>query len=408
MNYKCRFCDQELTNEILNLSHQPPSNAYIDFNNINKREITYPLRVYVCHSCWLAQLPAHASAEELFTSDYAYFSSVSSSWCRHAKEFVDLSISKLNLTEKSLVVEIASNDGYLLQYVKEKAIPCFGIEPTHAAAEAARFKGIDSIEEFFGASLAKQLIEKRTKKGADLIIGNNVLAHVPEINDFLLGIYILLNNNGVASLEFPHLLRLIKGNQFDTIYHEHYSYISLKTLKRIALKAGLNIFDVEEINTHGGSLRVWLSKDNRKENTENINKVISEENEMGLETLKAYQDFQQRAEKVKLELIEFLVSAKKRGDKVFGYGAAAKGNTLLNYAGIKSDLIVGVADKAKSKQGKYLPGSHIPIISPEKLFESEPDYIIIFPWNLIEELKNSFIGYKVVVAIPEFKIFEKR
>ena len=406
MVFKCRACEEKLTTEILNLSHQPPSNAYLKKNQLDIREINYPLKLYVCEKCWLVQLPAHTTAEELFTPDYAYFSSTSSSWCLHAKKYVENTIPKLSLTENSLVVEIASNDGYLLQYIKEKNIPCFGIEPTHAVAESSRGKGIKTIEKFFDSSLAIDLRSENNiaENGADLIIGNNVLAHVPEINDFLEGVFILLNEEGIASFEFPHLLKLLRGNQFDTIYHEQFSYFSLHTLIRICKKARLKVFDVEELETHGGSLRVWLTKKESKPTEESVERILSKENKEGLETLKPYRNLQFKAEKVKLDLLEFLVRSKKEGLRIFGYGAAAKGNTLMNYAGINSDLLIAVADKALSKQGKYLPGSHIPIISPEELFLSNPDAIIIFPWNLIDEFKKEFRGYKIITLIPNFNI----
>ena len=406
MAFKCRACEEKLTTEILNLSHQPPSNAYLKKNQLNIKEINYPLKLYICEKCWLVQLPAHTTAEELFTPDYAYFSSTSSSWCLHAKKYVDKTIKKLSLNENNLVVEIASNDGYLLQYIKEKNIPCFGIEPTHAVAESSREKGIKTIEKFFGSSLAIDLRRENSiaENGADLIIGNNVLAHVPEINDFLKGVHILLKNEGIASFEFPHLLKLLRGNQFDTIYHEHFSYFSLHSLMRICNKSGLKVFDVEELETHGGSLRVWLTKKESKPVEKSVEIILLKEKKDGLETLKPYKAFQLKAEKVKLDFLEFLVKSKKKGLRIFGYGAAAKGNTLMNYAGIDSDLLIAVADKAISKQGKYLPGSHIPIISPDELFSSNPDIIIIFPWNLIDELKKEFSGYKIITLIPNFHL----
>ncbi len=408
MSYRCRSCSEKLSTEILNLSNQPPSNAYIKKEDLNDREIYYPLRLYICKKCWLVQLPAHTKAEELFTPDYAYFSSVSSSWCLHAKNYVESTIKKLSLNDKSLVVEIASNDGYLLQYVKENKIPCFGIEPTYAVAQASRAKGITTIEKFFGTALAKELKNKDGlgENGADLIIGNNVLAHVPDINDFLEGFFLLLKDNGVASLEFPHLLRLIKENQFDTIYHEHFSYLSLNALERISSKIGLKVFDVEELSTHGGSLRVWLTKNLNQNVSRKVKKVLLDEINYGLETLDLYINLRINAEKVKLDLLDFLIKAKRDGKKVMGYGAAAKGNTLLNYAGIKLDFIIGVSDKAPSKQGKFLPGSHIPILSLEELKKINPDYIIVFPWNLIDEIKKDLQGYKLVTLIPQIKFWD--
>ncbi len=409
MSYKCRACEEKLTTEILDLSHQPPSNAYLKKNQLNIKEINYPLKLYICEKCLLVQLPAHITSEELFTPDYAYFSSTSSSWLLHAKNYVENTIKKLNLTKNSLVVEIASNDGYLLQYFKQKKIPCFGIEPTNAVAKASRQKGITTIEKFFNSSLANDFRKEGGigENGVDLIIGNNVLAHVPEIKDFLKGVFILLKNEALASFEFPHLLKLLKGNQFDTIYHEHFSYFSLHSLIRICKNVGLKVFAVEELKTHGGSLRVWLSKNKSKAIENSVKKVLLEEKKEGLETLEIYKDFQLRAEKVKLDFLEFLVKSKKDGKRIFGYGAAAKGNTLINYAGVNSDLIIAVADKALSKQGMFLPGSHIPVISPNELFSSNPDAIIIFPWNLIDELKKELLKYKVITLIPNFKVHNK-
>jgi len=380
---------------VIDLGHQPPSNAYLRPEQLTLPEITYPLQVYVCSSCWLVQLPAHAAAEELFTADYAYFSSTSSSWCAHAERFVAAAVDRLALGPESLVVELASNDGYLLQYVQQRGIPCLGIEPTHATAEAARAKGISTIERFFGVALAAEL------EPADLVVANNVLAHVPDINDFVAGIARLLKPTGRASIEFPHLLRLLAGNQFDTIYHEHYSYLSLGTVARIAATVGLNVVDVEELPTHGGSLRVWLAHQGATEPMASVATVLAAEAEAGLETLDAYAGFQQRAEATKHALMEFLLQAKRKGQRVLGYGAAAKGNTLLNYAGIKADLLPAVADRAPSKQGKLLPGSHIPVISPEQLAAEPADSLLVLPWNLIDELRRQLVDIELVTPIPE-------
>jgi len=359
MPHTCRHCGSPLEHPVIDLGHQPPSNAYLRPEQLALPEITYPLKVYVCSHCWLVQLPAHAAAEELFTADYAYFSSTSTSWCAHAESFVASASERLSLGNESLVVELASNDGYLLQYVQQRGIPCLGIEPTRATAEAARARGIETIERFFGVALAEEL------EPADLVVANNVLAHVPDINDFVAGIARLLKPKGRASIEFPHLLRLLAGNQFDTIYHEHYSYLSLKVVQRIATAAGLAVVDVEELPTHGGSLRIWLAHQGAAEPTVAVAVLLAQEMAAGLETLEAYADFQQRAETAKHGLLAFLLQAKREGRRVLGYGAAAKGNTLLNYAGIKPDLLPAVADRAPSKQGKHLPGSHIPVISPE-------------------------------------------
>ncbi len=402
----CRHCQSKLEKVVIDLGDQPPSNAYLTRDQLDGVEKKFPLKVYLCTNCWLMQLPEHAGASELFTADYAYLSSTSISWCKHAEDYVKAVVPKLNLGKNSMVVELASNDGYLLQYMNERLIPCVGIEPTSIAAKVARSKGIKTIEKFFGTLLAEKLISNggETPNGADLIIGNNVLAHVPDINDFLSGIFILLKPKGEASLEFPHLLRLMEGKQFDTIYHEHFSYISLTSLIRITEKVGLHIKDVEEIKTHGGSLRVWLSKEKTKI-SKKVFKVLHDEKNYGLDTIDAYTHFQRQSEEIKNNFLSYLHDAKAKKKKVYAYGAAAKGNTLINYAGIKDDLILGVADMAKSKQNKYLPGSHIPIISPSQLIERKPDSIIILPWNLINELRHQFRELEVVTAIPNLKFW---
>ncbi len=398
MHHSCRHCASPLKHEVIDLGHQPPSNNYLTLEQLNLPEVTYPLKVFVCTHCWLVQLPVHAAAEELFTADYAYFSSTSTTWCAHAERFVESAIQRLELCSSSFVVELASNDGYLLQYMHQRGIPCLGIEPTRATAEAARAKGIETIERFFGVTLAKEL------EPADLVVANNVLAHVPDINDFVAGIARLLKPKGRASIEFPHLLRLLEGNQFDTIYHEHYSYLSLRVVQRIAATAGLSVVDVEELPTHGGSLRVWLTHQNAAEPSAVVTAVIAAETAAaggaGLESVDAYSHFQQRAEAAKQALLEFLLSAKRQGKQVLGYGAAAKGNTLLNYAGIKSDLLAFVADRAPSKQSKWLPGNHIPVISPEQLAARNPDALLVLPWNLIAELRKQLPGQELVTAIP--------
>ena len=397
MTHTCRHCRSPLEHTVIDLGHQPPSNAYLTAEQLLEPEVTYPLQVYVCTNCWLVQLPAHAAAEELFTEDYAYFSSTSSSWCAHAERFVDAAVERLGLGADSHVVELASNDGYLLQYVQKRGIPCLGIEPTRATAEAARAKGVETIERFFGVALAEEL------EPADLVVANNVLAHVPDINDFVAGIARLLQPKGLASIEFPHLLRLLKGNQFDTIYHEHYSYLSLRVVQRIAAVAGLEVVDVEQLPTHGGSLRVWLAHKGTTESTAVVSAVLADEAAAGLESLEAYVDFQCLAEAAKDGLLEFLLQAKCEGQRVLGYGAAAKGNTLLNYAGVKADLLPCVVDRAPSKQGRYLPGSHIPVISPEELTAKNPDALLVLPWNLINELRQQLPEYELVTAIPELR-----
>ena len=397
MSHCCRHCGSPLSQEVIDLGHQPPSNAYLKPEQLALPEITYPLKVFVCTSCWLVQLPAHAAADELFTADYAYFSSTSSSWCAHAERFVEAAVQRLGLGLESQVVELASNDGYLLQYVRQRGIPCLGIEPTHATAESARAKGIDTLERFFGVALAEEL------EPADLVVANNVLAHVPDINDFVAGIARLLKPTGRASIECPHLLRLLAGNQFDTIYHEHYSYLSLRVVQRIAAMAGLVLVDVEELPTHGGSLRLWLAHQGSADPTPAVLAVLAAEAAAGLETLEAYAGFQQRAEAAKHKLLQFLLQAKAEGKLVLGYGAAAKGNTLLNYAGIRADLLPAVADRAPSKQGMLLPGSHIPVISPEQMAAESPEAVLVLPWNLIEELRVQLLGMELVTAIPELQ-----
>lgn len=406
LNYHCRHCNTSLKNEVIDLGHQPPSNNYLEENQLSEPENYYPLKVFICEKCWLMQLPAHTKASELFREDYAYFSSTSISWCLHAKNFVNKAIKNLKLSENSKVVEIASNDGYLLQYFQQQKIPCIGIEPTKATAKAAIKKGINTIEEFFSEDFATKISSfgGELDKKADLIIANNVLAHVPDINDFLKGIKIILKETGRVSIEFPHLLELIKGNQFDTIYHEHFSYLSLLTLKSIVSKFGLEIELVEKLKTHGGSLRVWLTHKRNFNLVDNsVQETINEEIAFGLNGLEVYKDFQNDAISIKNELNKYLLSAKDNSERIIGYGAAAKGNTLINFAGIKKDLINFVADKAPSKQGKFLPGSHIPIINPKEIKNIKPDRVLILPWNLLDELKKQMPNYKLFTAIPKIK-----
>ena len=401
MSHSCRHCGSSLDHQVIDLGHQPPSNAYLSAEQLAGPELTYPLQVYLCTHCWLVQLPAHAAAKTLFTADYAYFSSTSSSWCTHAERFVDCAVDRLQLGVDSHVVELASNDGYLLQYVKRRGIPCLGIEPTRATAAAARAIGIQTLEEFFGLDLATTL-EK-----ADLVVANNVLAHVPDINDFLAGIQCLLKPEGLASIEFPHLLRLLEENQFDTIYHEHYSYLSLSVVERIAGKIGLKLVDVEQLPTHGGSLRLWLGHvDSVRKATDEVSRVRALEEAAGLETPGAWFNFQYRAETAKNDLLRFLLAEHEAGRSVLGYGAAAKGNTLLNYAGVRSDLLPAVADQAVSKQGKFLPGSHIPVITPEEFSKRDPQSVLVLPWNLLVEVKQQWTDRCLVTAIPSLRVHE--
>ncbi len=403
MKLTCRHCKNNLNHEIIDLGHQPLSNSFLSKEKILEKEITYPLKVYLCTNCWLMQLPVHKSEKEIFSEEYPYFSSISKSWCLHAKNYVKKVIEKLNLSSDSLVVEVASNDGYLLQYFNEKKIPNFGIEPTKATALAAKKKGVVTKQKFFSKSYAKELIDKGgfAEGGVDLLVANNVAAHVPDINDFIEGISIMLNKTGVASLEFPHLLKLIEGSQFDTIYHEHFSYFSLNTFIKISESNGLNLFDVEELSSHGGSLRVWLSNNQNIVKSSNIFNLLKKEINIGIENLEMYKNFKKKAIESKNQLIDFLLNEQKMNKKTYAYGAAAKGNTLLNFAGIRNDLIHAVADLAPSKQGKFLPGSHIPIISPEKLKSEDPDSILILPWNLITELKQDLSYCKLFAAIPK-------
>jgi SAM-dependent methyltransferase len=411
MKHTCRHCGAPLQCEVIDLGHQPPSNAYLTEEKLSLPEVTFPLRVYVCTSCWLVQLPMHAPADALFTADYAYFSSTSTTWCQHAERFVKAAVERLSLGPASLVVEVASNDGYLLQYVKAHGIPCLGIEPTRATAEAARSKGIETHERFFCGALADELVSEGLR--ADLLVANNVLAHVPDINDFLAAIARVLKPAGVASVEFPHLLRLVDGNQFDTIYHEHYSYLSLTTLRRMAEDAGLMLLNAEQITTHGGSLRVWLARwgdlaahAQTPQEQLAVEAVLVQEAAAGLTSLEAYVRCQERALEAKFTLIEYLLAARRSGRRVLAYGAAAKGNTLLNFAGIRCDLLEAVADLAPSKVGKWLPGSHIPIIGVDDLLVRQPDELLVLPWNLAAEVKAQLSGrinIPVKVAIPALK-----
>ncbi|MFX4242246.1 class I SAM-dependent methyltransferase [Aliarcobacter butzleri] len=401
----CRFCKTQLKDVFVDLVNSPASNSYLTKEQLDEPEIFYPLKIYVCNKCKLVQIDEYKKSNDIFDKDYAYFSSYSSSWLNHAKNYVEMIIKKLSLNNNSLVIEIASNDGYLLQYFKEKQIPCLGIEPTNNTAKIAREKGVEVIEEFFGSSLAQTL------KKSDLILGNNVLAHVPNINDFVKGLKIALKENGTITMEFPHLLKLIEENQFDTIYHEHFSYLSFYTVKQIFEAQGLKLYDVEKLSTHGGSLRIYATHlENGITISQNVENLLEEEKSFGLFDMQIYQDFQVKADKVKYDLLEFLLKVKKENEKVVAYGAAAKGNTLLNYAGIKNDLIKFVVDKSPYKQGKYLPASHIQIVTEEKIIELKPDYILILPWNIKDEIMNQ-LQYtkewngKFVIAVPKLEIF---
>lgn len=394
---------------LINLGSAPPSNAYLTTVTMRRPEKYFPLKVYVCETCWLVQAEAYSRAAELFNEEYAYFSSFSTAWLDHSRRYVDDVVSRFGFTSSSTVVEIAANDGYLLQYIKEKNIPCYGVEPTRNTANAARQKGIEIIERFFGQDLAKELVA--TGRSADLMIANNVLAHVPDIADFVLGHAILLKSDGVATFEFPHLYRLISENQFDTIYHEHFSYLSFTTVRDIFAKNGLDIFDVEDITTHGGSLRVFAQRSDHRthEGTPAVADLVNLELRSGVRSLDFYREFQSRADQAKNCFLEFLLTAKFEGKKVAGYGAAAKGNTLLNYAGVRSDLISFVVDRNPAKQGRFMPGSRIPIVDEVVLSIERPDYVVIFPWNLSAEVKDQLQyvrgwGAKFVTAVPNLEI----
>jgi hypothetical protein len=404
----CRHCGVLLKNIFLDLGHLPPSNAYLTRNNLHQAEIYFPLKVLVCDQCWLVQTEDHISTEKLFTSQYAYFSSTSSSWLIHAKNYVNKIIKELNLNSKSHVIEIASNDGYLLKNFIEAKIPCLGIEPTVSTAEAAEKIGIPVLRKFFGISLANKLALYGKK--ADLIIGNNIYAHVPDINSFTIALKIILKKNGTITLEFPHFMNLIEYAQFDTIYHEHFSYLSIYTVCKIFEKAGLRIFNVKKLNTHGGSLRVYgCHIDDIRKTRNTVSLLIQKEKKNGLQKIDTYKNFRLRIDKIKNDLINFLSHQKIKGKKVVGYGAAAKGNTLLNYCGIKEDLLQVIFDMAPSKQGCFMPGSRIPILAPKHLIDTKPDYVLILPWNISDEIKaqNKILeknGTKFVIAVPKLKI----
>ena len=409
ISHKCRFCNSNLSKIFADLGDSPLANSYLkesDFVN----EKFYPLCTFLCENCFLVQLDEIETPENIF-SEYAYFSSFSTSWLKHAKDYVDMIIPKLSLDENSLVIEIASNDGYLLQNFTGKHIPVMGIEPAQNIAKSAIEKNIPTLTKFFDSRLAKDLVNK--KKTADLIIGNNVFAHVPCLNDFVIGLKILLKHNGVITLEFPHLLQLMQNNQFDTIYHEHFSYFSLITAKKIFEYHGLKIFDVEELSTHGGSLRLYITHfDNNQinKNTE-VDSIIEKEKKFGLTQINTYENFSKNIIQIKINLLNFIEKAKKNSKTLVCYGAPAKGNTLLNYCGLSKTQIDYTVDKNPSKQNLFLPGTHIPIFSPEKIKETKPDFILILPWNLQEEILNELNyvkswGCQFIISIPEVKVLQ--
>lgn len=406
---KCRHCAAPLGLTLVDLGSAPPSNAYLTEQTLHAPEKWYPLRVLVCEQCWLTQTEDFARANELFDAEYAYFSGFSASWLAHSERYVADMAARFALDDCSHVVEVAANDGYLLQFVKARGIPCTGIEPTASTAAAARAKGIPIVEDFFGMRLARTLAEEGRQ--ADLMAANNVLAHVPDINDFVAGFAHLLKPQGVATFEFPHLMRLVAENQFDTIYHEHFSYLSLGTISRIFAAAGLSIFDVEELPTHGGSLRAFAQRSDtgQQPRNESVDALLRREAGAGMLDAKWYAGFQARADKVKNDFLAFLLQMKREGKQVAAYGAAAKGNTLLNYAGVRPDLIPFVVDRNPAKQGKYLPGSRIPIVGEERLKEARPDRIVILPWNLREEVMAQLAyarasGARFITAVPAMEV----
>lgn len=402
----CRGCGTPLALPLIDLGTSPPSNAYLRAEQLEQAEQWVPLKVAVCQECWLVQTEDYTRADSLFDADYAYFSSFSSTWLAHAERYVAEMVERFGLTADSRVVEIAANDGYLLQYVARRGIRCLGVEPTRSTAQAAREKGLDIRELFFGRDSASQLLSEGW--GADLMAANNVLAHVPDINDFLSGFATLLKPTGVATFEFPQLLTLMAGQQFDTLYHEHYSYLSLTAVQRLCERNGLEVFDVSELPTHGGSLRVFVQRAEgvRREVTPAVQQQLQVEQAAGVKTAAYYATLAPAAEQIKHALLRFLLQAKAEGKRVVGYGAAAKGNTLLNYAGVKPDLLAWVADASPHKQGKFLPGSRIPVVSPERIEIEKPDYVLVLPWNLLDEITQQYAvvrswGGRFVVAIPE-------
>jgi SAM-dependent methyltransferase len=397
-----------LQHQFLDLGFAPPSNAYLRAQDLQRPERTYPLKLHVCAECWLVQTEDYADADELFSPDYAYFSSVSSGWLDHARRYSEAITAKLGLGARSLVVEVASNDGYLLRNFVAAGVPSLGIEPTASTAAAAEALGVPTLREFFGKALGERLA--REGKQADLIVGNNVYAHVPDINDFTAGLKALLKPRGTITLEFPHLQQLIAQTQFDTVYHEHFSYLSLHTVSRIFATAGLRVWHVEELPTHGGSLRVYgcHAQDERQQSAD-VERVLAAELAAGLLSLATYAAFQGRAEKLKDDLLMFLIEQKRQGRRVAGYGAAAKGNTFLNFAGVRCDLLGYVCDAAPAKIGKFLPGSHIPIVAPAQLREDRPDVVLILPWNLRDEVAKQLAfmrewGTRFATAVPVLSV----
>lgn len=405
----CRFCGTPLSSTFVDLGMSPLCESFLGADQVNTMEPFYPLHVFVCGRCFLVQLEQYVRPEEIFT-EYAYFSSYSDSWLDHCSRYTDKMASRFGLGAKSLVVELASNDGYLLQYFVEKKIPVLGIEPAANVAKVAVEKGVPTLVRFFGTELAQKLVDSGQQR-PDLLLGNNVLAQVPDLNDFVEGMKILLKPGGVITMEFPHLLRLMEQNQFDTIYHEHFSYFSFLTTERIFAAHGLTLFDVEELPTHGGSLRIYArhADDQTKPVTAVATALRDRERAFGIDRLETYTAFSENVKETKRKILEFLIQAKRAGKKVVGYGAPGKGNTLLNYCGIRTDFLDFTVDRNPYKHGKFLPGTHIPIFTPDRIRETRPDYLFILPWNLKNEIiqQNTFIrewGGKFVVPIPELQV----
>ncbi len=407
----CRFCGGPLDKPFLDLGKTPLANSNLKPSDLSREEPFFPLRVFFCKKCFLVQLADINASDHIFNDEYAYFSSYSASWLKHAKEYTDLVVKRFGFDHKSLVAEVASNDGYLLQYFNEKNIPVLGIEPSGNCAEVAIKKGIPTLVKFFGVSTAKELIS--SGKAADLLLGNNVLAHVPHLNDFVEGIRIALKPEGILTMEFPHLLRLLSEGQFDTIYHEHFSYFSFSVVEKVFAKHGLVLFDVEELPTHGGSLRIYgrHAANKKLKISERVQELKEREECHGLNKEKTYSDFAFKVTRVRQGLLEFLQEAKASGKTVVGYGAPAKGNTLLNYCGVGTDLIQYTVDLSPHKQNLLLPGSHLPIYHPDKIRETKPNYILILPWNIKEEIMKQMKyvrewGAKFAIPIPELKILD--
>jgi len=405
----CRFCNAKLDFEFIDLINSPPSNSFLSQDQLNKPEKFYPLKLFVCDKCLLVQIDEYKKSNEIFDENYLYYSSFSKIWLDHAKNYVDLVLERFKLSKDSLVIEIGSNDGYLLQYFHDLDIPCIGIEPSSKTAKIAKEKGIDVIEDYFGISLAEKLVKRKLKP--DLLLGNNVLAHVPNINDFIQGLKILLKDTGVITMEFPHLMRLIENNQFDTIYHEHFSYFSFITVNKIFEHHGFEIFDVEELLTHGGSLRIYAKhqEDKSKRISDNVSILFNKEYSRKMNSIEYYKNFQDKVDKIKNMFLKFLINQKLEGKTVIAYGAAAKGNTLLNYCGVKKDLISFVVDISPYKQGHFLPASHIPIVDESEIAKVKPDFIVILPWNIKKEIMDQLSytkewGCKFVIPIPEVVI----